>query len=53
MGLFERWLTGWVGLAIVVGVVLGKLAPELFQAVARLEYAHVNLAVAVLIWVMV
>ncbi len=53
MGLFERWLTAWVGLAIVVGVVLGKLAPELFQAVARLEYAHVNLAVAVLIWVMV
>ncbi len=53
MGLFERWLTAWVGLAIVVGVVLGKLAPELFHAVARLEYAHVNLAVAVLIWVMV
>jgi ACR3 family arsenite transporter len=53
MGLFERWLSAWVGLAIVTGVVLGTFAPEWFQVVARLEYAHVNLAVAVLIWVMV
>ena len=53
MGLFERFLTVWVALAILIGVALGTLAPGLFQAVARLEFAHVNLAVAVLIWVMV
>ncbi len=53
MGLFERYLSVWVGLAILVGVGLGTWVPELFQAVAALEFAHVNLAVAVLIWVMV
>jgi ACR3 family arsenite transporter len=53
MGLFERYLSVWVGLAIIVGVALGTWMPGLFQAVASLEYAHVNLAVAVLIWVMV
>ena len=53
MGLFERYLSVWVGLAILAGVGLGTWAPGLFQAVAALEFAHVNLAVAVLIWVMV
>ncbi len=53
MGIFERYLTVWVALCIVVGVVLGNLLPELFQLIARVEYAHVNFAVAVLIWVMI
>lgn len=53
MGLFERYLTVWVGLGILVGVGLGLLAPEAFQAVADLEIAHVNLVVAVFIWVMI
>ncbi|TGD75189.1 ACR3 family arsenite efflux transporter [Mangrovimicrobium sediminis] len=53
MGLFERYLSVWVGLAIGVGVVLGALAPAPVQAVAALELAHVNLPVAVLIWVMI
>ncbi|MEM1412301.1 MAG: ACR3 family arsenite efflux transporter [Pseudomonadota bacterium] len=53
MGLFERYLSVWVGLAIIIGVALGKAVPGLFKAVAALEFAHVNLAVAVLIWVMV
>ena len=53
MGLFERYLSVWVGLCIVAGVVLGNLTPEAFQVIARLEYAHVNLAVAVLIWIMI
>ena len=53
MGLFERYLSVWVGLAIIVGVALGTWMPGLFQSVAALEFAHVNLAVAVLIWVMV
>ena len=53
MTLFERYLSLWVALCIVLGVVLGNTAPGLFQAVASWEYASVNLAVAVLIWAMV
>ena len=53
MGLFERYLTVWVGLGIVAGVGLGLWVPGLFQAVAALEFAHVNLIVAVFIWVMI
>lgn len=53
MGLFERYLTVWVGLGIVGGVGLGLWVPGLFQAVAALEFAHVNLVVAVFIWVMI
>ena len=53
MGLFERWLTLWVGLGIAAGVALGLLAPGLFEAVAALEIAHVNVVVAVFIWVMI
>ncbi len=53
MGLFERYLSVWVGLCIVAGVLLGNLMPGAFQFIARLEYAHVNLAVALLIWVMI
>ncbi len=53
MGLFERYLTVWVGLGILAGVGLGLLAPSAFQAIAALELAHVNLVVAVFIWVMI
>ena len=53
MGLFERYLTVWVGLSIVIGVVLGNAMPGAFAAIAALEYAHVNLVVAALIWVMI
>ncbi len=53
MSLFERWLTLWVGLGILAGLVLGNLVPSLFAALAGLEYASVNLVVAVLIWAMV
>jgi ACR3 family arsenite transporter len=53
MGLFERYLTVWVGLGILVGVGLGLLVPGVFQTIAGLEFAHVNLVVAVFIWVMV
>jgi arsenite transporter len=53
MGLFERFLTVWVGLGMLAGVGLGLWLPGLFQAVAALEWAHVNLVVAVFIWVMV
>ena len=53
MGLFERYLTVWVGLGILAGVGLGLLSPAAFAAIAALEYAHVNLVVAVLIWIMI
>ncbi len=53
MPFFERYLSVWVGLAISVGVGLGVAMPGVFEAVASFEYAHVNLAVAVFIWVMV
>ena len=53
MGLFERYLTLWVALGITAGVGLGLLFPAAFQAIAGLEIAHVNLVVAVFIWVMI
>ena len=53
MTLFERWLSLWVALCIVVGIALGALAPDLFAAIARAEVARVNLPVAVLVWLMI
>lgn len=53
MGLFERYLSVWVGLCIAIGVGIGYAAPQLFESIAALEYAHVNLVVAVLIWLMI
>jgi ACR3 family arsenite transporter len=53
MGVFERYLSVWVALAIAAGVGLGVVAPGLFEAVAGLEWARVNLVVAVLIWLMI
>lgn len=53
MGLFERYLSVWVGLAIIVGLIAGNVLPDLFTTVAGLEFAHVNLVIAVLIWLMI
>ncbi|MDO9133898.1 ACR3 family arsenite efflux transporter [Hydrogenophaga sp.] len=53
MGLFERYLSVWVALGIAAGVGLGLVVPSGFQAVAAMEYAQVNLVVAVFIWVMI
>lgn len=53
MGIFERYLSLWVGLCIIAGVVLGNLFPAAFAVIAGWEYAHVNLLVAVLIWLMI
>jgi ACR3 family arsenite transporter len=53
MSLFERYLTLWVALCIVVGVALGHLFPAVFQAVGTAEVAHVNLPVAILVWLMI
>ena len=53
MSLFERYLTLWVALCILAGLALGALLPGIFAILAGLEYASVNLIVAVLIWAMV
>ncbi len=53
MGIFERYMTLWVALCIFAGVILGILVPNGFGAIAGLEFAHVNLVVAVFIWVMI
>jgi arsenite transporter len=53
MGLFERYLSVWVGLGILAGVGLGLLTPATFEVISGIEFAHVNLVVAVLIWVMI
>jgi ACR3 family arsenite transporter len=53
MSLFERYLTVWVVLCIVAGIALGHVFPGLFHAIGAAELAHVNLPVAVLIWLMI
>jgi ACR3 family arsenite transporter len=53
MGPFERYLTLWVALCIMVGIALGHFLPALFQAIGAMEVARVNLPVAVLIWLMI
>ncbi|MEW5888727.1 MAG: ACR3 family arsenite efflux transporter [Pseudomonadota bacterium] len=53
MSLFERWLTLWVFLCIVAGILLGQLLPAPFQALGRMEVAQVNIPVGLLIWVMI
>ncbi len=53
MTTFERFLSIWVALAIAVGVALGLAAPGAFEAVSRLQWARVNLVVALLIWLMI
>lgn len=53
MNVFERFLTLWVFLCIVIGIALGQFFPGVFQAVGQMEVAKVNLPVGLLIWVMV
>ena len=53
MNIFERYLTIWVALCIVTGIGLGQLFPSIFQIVGRIEAAHINLPVAVLVWLMI
>ena len=53
MSFFERYLTLWVALCIVTGIALGHFFPDVFHAIGSAEIAHVNLPVAVLIWLMI
>ncbi len=53
MNVFERWLSVWVLLCILIGIGLGQWLPAPFHWLGQLEIAHVNLPVGVLIWVMI
>ncbi len=53
MGLFARYLTVWVFLAIVAGIGLGSLIPSVFHTLGSMEIAHINLPVAFLVWAMI
>ena len=53
MGTFERYLSVWVALCIAAGVILGVVMPGFFESIAAIEYASVNLVVAVFIWIMI
>jgi len=53
MGVFERWLSLWVAAAMLIGVGLGRVAPDVIASLAAFEYASVNLIIAVLIWAMI
>jgi ACR3 family arsenite transporter len=53
MSIFERYLTIWVALCIIAGITLGHFFPAVFHAVGAAEIAHVNLPVALLIWLMI
>lgn len=53
MGIFERFLSVWVGLGIVSGIILGSIFPDAMAVIAGWEYASVNLVIAVLIWLMI
>ena len=53
MSFFERWLTLWVALCIVAGVIVGQQLPGPVQALGRMELARVNIPVGLLVWVMI
>lgn len=53
MGIFERYLSLWVGISIIIGVLTGNSFPSFFNLVAQLEFAHVNLVIALFIWLMI
>jgi len=53
MGFFQKYLSVWIALCIVTGVLIGNWMPEIFRFAANLQWAHVNIVIAICIWVMV
>jgi arsenite transporter len=53
MNFFEKYLSVWVFACIVIGILLGQFFPTIFSVISQLEYAHVNIPIGVLIWVMI
>ena len=53
LGIFEKYLSIWVALCIIVGIVLGKLLPELSKALSEIQYAHVSIPIAICLFFMI
>jgi len=53
LGLFSKYLSLWVGLCIIVGIILGNIFPFLFHSIANIQFKNVNFFVAILIWLMI
>ncbi len=53
IGFFEKYLTIWVALCMVAGILIGKFIPSIPNFLGKLEYAHVSIPVAILIWIMI
>jgi arsenite transporter len=53
LGIFEKYLSLWVTLSIILGIILGSLSPEIFKFISKLEYNNVNLLIALFIWIMI
>ena len=53
LGIFGKYLSIWVGISIVIGIILGNLFPSLFYFIASIQYENVNFIVAILIWLMI
>jgi len=53
MGIFERYLSLWIAIGILIGITMGSLLPSFFTMISTIEYAHVNLVIALFIWLMI
>ena len=53
IGFFEKYLTIWVALCIIIGIAVGQWLPAIPQALSKFEYANVSIPVAILIWLMI
>ena len=53
IGFFEKYLTIWVALCIIIGIAMGEWLPAIPQTLSRFEYANVSIPVAILIWLMI
>ncbi len=53
IGFFEKYLTLWVALCIIIGIAIGRWIPVIPQTLSKFEYANVSLPVALLIWIMI
>ena len=53
IGFFEKYLTVWVALCIIIGIVVGQWLPAIPQTLSKFEYANVSIPVAILIWLMI
>ena len=53
MGVFSKYLTIWVALCIVAGILIGKFLPIIPETLSQFEYANVSIPIAILIWLMI